>query len=294
MLEALCAGEQEANKLAELARGHLRSKLPELREALLGHVTEHHRFMLTTLMQHLRSLEELEAQLSARIELLVQHSEVQVPPAASAQAGGAGASDLAPASAEPLPSAEQSSDEGHPCEPKPSEQEPSTALAFSEAVKLLDTLPGVDQRAAQCLVAELGNDMAQFPSSANLASWAKVCPGNNESAGKRKASSTGKGNRWLRRALSQAACSAGRLRKSYFSAQFRRIAARRGKARAVMAVAHSLLVAIYYMLSRRVPFQDLGPDFFERRDPQRLTRSLVRRLEALGHQVILQPQEASP
>ena len=267
MLQGLCDGEQQPDQLAELARGRLRSKRAELRDALLGNVTEHHRFMLATLMQHLRGLEALEAQLSHRIEQLMTTVDAQTPdpPARSAS--------TTPPDTPPAPS--------------------SAAVPFTEAVQLLDTIPGVDLRAAQCVIAELGNNMSQFPDEHHLASWAKVCPGNNESAGKAKPAPTGKGNRWLTRVLGQIACSASRQTKTYFSAQYRRIAARRGKARALTAVAHSIIVTIFHMLTKRVSFHDLGADYFHRRSPEKVTRYLVRRLETLGHHVTLQPQGAA-
>lgn len=290
MLEALCAGQQKAEHLAGMARGTLRRRILELREALLGSVTEHHRFMHCTLMQHLRTLQELGVKLSTRIEELIRQADAQRPPSA-ARATSAALSDPATGSA-PSEATTESPVEGQDPEPHPCPQGEGSAPFFSEAVASLDTIPGVDQCAAQCLVAEAGKNMAQFPESADLASWVKLCPGNSESAGKRKAAATGEGNRRLRLALGQAACSAARLRKRYFSAQFRRLSTRRGKARAVAAVAHSILVAICHMPVKRVPFQDLGPDFFERRNPETLAGSRVRRLEAPGHQVILQPQGA--
>lgn len=263
MLQGLCDGEQQPDQLAELARGRLRSKRPQLREALLGNVTEHHRFMLETLMSHLRGLEELEAQLSDRIERIMTKVDAQTPD---------------PPGDSPSSSTSSSSR--------------SAAIPFTEAVQLLDTIPGANLRSAQSVVAELGNNMSQFPDEHHLASWAKICPGNNESAGKSKPAPTGKGNRWLTRVLGQIACSASRQKKSYFSALYRRIAARRGKARALIAVAHSILVAIFHMLTKRVSFQDLGADYFQRRSPEKVTRYLVRRLENLGHHVTLQPQGA--
>jgi transposase len=277
MLEALSEGEQKPEQLVDLARGRLRRKLPELREALQGYMTDHHRFLLRTLLRHLRAVEQFDAELSARIETLIQQTDAE---ASSSNADGS------PIDASRPPQVPQPSVQ--PSAQSPSQEPP---LAFTEAVQLLDTLPGVNQRAAQSLVAELGNNMAQFPDAPHLASWGKICPGNNRSAGKGKAAPTGKANRWLRRALGQAACSAVQQRKSYFNALYRRIAARRGKLRAQVAVAHSMIVSIYHMLTKRVPFHDLGADFFDRRNPEKLASYLVRRLERLGHHVTLQPQD---
>jgi transposase len=158
---------------------------------------------------------------------------------------------------------------------------------FQAQLHQLDTIPGVHQRTAENLLAELGPNMAIFPDAAHLASWAALCPGHDESAGRQRRGTMRKGNRWLRRALGQAAWAAARTKQSYAAAQFRRIAARRGRKRAIMAVAHSLLVAAYYILRDGVDYRDLGPHHFDQLSPQQLTRYFVRRLEALGHTVTL-------
>jgi transposase len=159
-----------------------------------------------------------------------------------------------------------------------------------EAIGRLAEMPGIDTRIAQAVIAEIGVDMSRFPTAAHLCSWAKLCPGMNESAGKRKSSRTGQGNRWLKAVMSQAAWGASRSKKSYYAAQYRRLAARRGKKRALIAVAKSLLETIYCMLKRGARFKDLGVDFLDRLEPDRLTRSLVKRLQKLGHTVNLQPR----
>jgi transposase len=162
---------------------------------------------------------------------------------------------------------------------------------FAQAAERLTTIPGVEQRTAEVVLAEIGTDMGQFPSAAHLASWAGLCPGNNESAGKRKSGRTTKGSRWLRQVLTQAAWAASHTKGTYLAAQFRRLAARRGKKRALVAVGHTLLVIIYHLLKGGGTYQELGGDFLERLEPERLTRQLVRRLEKLGHQVTLKPKE---
>ena len=144
------------------------------------------------------------------------------------------------------------------------------------------SLPGFDQRSAQNVVAEIGADMEVFPSAQHLASWAGVCPGNNESAGKRKSGKTTKGNRWLRTALVQSAWAATRKKDSYFQAQYRRLAPRRGKKRAVVAVAHSLLVVIYHMLKTGSSYRELGGDYFDKLNQKRLLPHLLKRINRPG------------
>lgn len=158
---------------------------------------------------------------------------------------------------------------------------------FAEAIARLDTMPGVSRRVAENLIAEIGVTMTPFPTAAHLASWAGVCPGQHESAGRAPRGTTRKANRWLRRTLGQAAWSARNTKHSYPAAQFRRLAARRGKKRAIIAVAHSLLVAAFYILRDGVVYADLGGDHFDRLRPDQLTRMLVKRLERLGHTVTL-------
>jgi transposase len=164
---------------------------------------------------------------------------------------------------------------------------------FEEQIALLDTIPGVGRWTAEVILAEIGTDMSRFPTAGNLASWAGMCPGNDESAGKRRSGKTRKGSPWLRVALTEAAYAAGRG-KTYLSAQYHRLITRRGKKRAAVAVGHSILVIAYYLLTRGVPFSDLGQQYFDQRDRSALERRLVRRLEALGHHVVLAPVSEEP
>jgi transposase len=153
----------------------------------------------------------------------------------------------------------------------------------------LDTIPGVGRRTAEILVAEVGPDVERFPTAAHLASWAGMCPGNQESAGKRQSGRTRKGNPWLRTALVEAGQAAGRTKQSYLGAQYRRLAARRGRKRATVAVGHSILVIAYHLLKEGLPYHDLGVEFFEERHRQAIERRLIRRLEGLGYKVQLDP-----
>lgn len=233
MLEAILAGEQDTARLAEMSKGLLRNKIPELRLALEGRVTEHHRFLLRQLYDHLRFTESKLSEIEQEIDRRVR--------------------------------------------------------PFQDEVLRLCTIPGVDRVTAWGLLAEIGLNMNQFPSSAHLASWACLCPGSFESAGKRLSGKMRKGNVSLRRCLSQAAWAISMMQKNYLSALYRRIAARRGAKRAIMAVAHALLVIAYHMLRRKEDYRELGADHFDRLDVNRIRRSLVRRLERLGHRVTLEP-----
>jgi transposase len=235
MLQALIGGEADPERLAELAQRRLRGKIPQLRVALHGAVTEHHRFLLRLLMDRLRHLEDWVEQRGARIE------EVMAP--------------------------------------------------LAEGVRRLTTIPGVEARAAQDILAEIGADMGQFATAGHLASWAGVCPGNDESAGKRRSGQATRGNRWLRQAVVQSAWAAARSKDTYLSSHYRRLAARRGKKRAALALGHTLLVIIYHMLKGGADYADLGPDYLDRLQSERLTRALVRRLEGLGHKVVLERRQ---
>jgi transposase len=155
---------------------------------------------------------------------------------------------------------------------------------FEEAVQLLDTIPGVGRQAAEIIVSEIGVDMSRFPSADHLAAWAGVAPENNESAGKRRSGRTRKGNRSLGAALNQAA----HTKNTYLAAQYHRLAGRRGKKKAIVAVEHSILVIAYHLIQRHEPYHDLGGDYFDRRRPQLTAKRLVKCLEHLGFQVTLQ------
>jgi transposase len=164
----------------------------------------------------------------------------------------------------------------------------SQMVPFQQAVELIDEVPGIDRRVAHTIIAEMGIDMGQFPTDRHLASWAGMCPGNNESAGKRKSGKTTKGSRWLRQALVQAAWAASHTQDSYLAAQYARVVKKRGKKRALVAVGHSILVIIYQMLKKKVQYQYLGSNYFDRRNHIHLTKYLVKRLEGLGHKVTLE------
>ena len=163
---------------------------------------------------------------------------------------------------------------------------------YQKAVDAWMTVPGVKQRLAWNLVAEVGPTVDAFPSAADLVSWAGICPGNNETAGKRKSGTTRNGNRWARKALCEAAWAASKTKATYLQAQFRRLAAIRGSKLAIIAVASTILTIGYHMLKEGTTYRELGGNYFDKRNLLRTTRRLVKRLEALGHRVILEPTQS--
>ncbi|AZR73922.1 transposase [Anoxybacter fermentans] len=163
---------------------------------------------------------------------------------------------------------------------------------FEDCLELLDTIPGVGRRIAEQIIAEIGVDMSRFPSSKHLASWAGIAPGNNESAGKRKSGRTTKGNKHLRSTLVEAARSASRTKNTYLSAQYRRLAARRGSNRACIAVAHTILTIVYHILKKKQPYQELGADYFEKRKESKIVNNLIRKLERLGYSISIKKKSA--
>jgi len=262
ILAALIAGEADPAMMAELAKGRLRSKIPELEQALRGLVREHHRRLLAMQLAHIDFLDEQIEALNAEIRGLLEELSQGEPPEEPAGPGAA---------------SERS--------PEPS----ATPLSFTQAIPLLDSIPGVDQKGAELLVAEWGTDMGCFGTDSRLAAWSGVAPGNNESGGKQRSGKTRKGNQVVRTGLTQMAHAAARSRGTYLSALYHRLAARRGKKRAIMAVAHSIVVSAFHMLSRNQPYQELGANYFDRHRPQQLVDRLARRLERLGYRVTLEP-----
>jgi transposase len=236
MLQALTQGKATPQEMAELAKGLLRKKIPELEPALEGKVEEHHRFLLKLQLGRLEAAEK-------DLAVLEQHIQEKLKP-------------------------------------------------YAKQLSLLDEIPGVDWTLAAVIIAELGVDMSVFGSVSQLASWAGVCPGNNESAGKRKSSQIPKGNMYLKTALVEAANVAARAKGTYLRDKFFRLKARRGYKRAVVAVAHKILVAIYHMLSHEVSYNDLGDLYLDKLNKHHLTRNLVHRLERLGYTVTLEQKAA--
>jgi len=235
MLDALIAGERDPKALAQLARTRMRAKIGLLEEAFVGHFTNHHRFLLTTMLARIDQASADIAAVETKIDELI--------------------------------------------------------LPFARAVERLDEIVGVGLTGAHVMIAEIGVDMSRFPTAAHLCSWARFAPGIKESAGKKKGSgATGHGNPYLAAVLGEAAVSTGKT-DTFLGERYRRIARRRGKKKAIVAVGRSILVIIWHLLSDPdAHFHDLGSDFYDNRtSPDRKKRNHVRQLEALGYKVTLEP-----
>jgi transposase len=265
MLSALIEGQADPETMAELARGRMRTKREALAKALTGRVKDHHRFLLEQHLIHIDFLDEqielFSRQIKSQIDRMSEMPEYQVPASGNAAEGAE-----------------------HPPQP----------LTYAQAIVLLDTIPGIDRWLAEVLVAEMGIDMRRFPSDKHIASWAGVAPGNNESGGKRRSGKTPPGNQYLRKGLIQGAHGASRKKNTYLKSKYHRIAARRGKKKAIVAVGHSILVSAYHMLSRNEPYRDLGGDHFDQFKREHVANHLVRRLEKLGFGVLVEDLQPLP
>jgi transposase len=237
MIQAMIDGTTDASVLADLARGLLRKKLPELQEALFGRVQPHHRVLLRHILAH---IDFLDTQLSQ----LVEEIEAQLVP-------------------------------------------------FQEEQALLESIPGIQPTTAAVIIAEIGVDMSVFPTAKHLASWAGLCPGNRQSGGKRLSGAITGGNPYLRSILTQAAWAISHTKDNYLSAQYHRLARRIGRKKAIVALAHSVVVIIYHVLRTKQPYTDLGADYFDQLNTERLQQHHIRRLEQLGFSVTLTPKEVA-
>jgi transposase len=234
MLTAMIAGETDPLVLADLAKGKLRRKIPELAQALTGHFDANHARLARSMLRRLDLVEQALAELDA---VLVD-----------------------------------------------------AFRPWQHQIELLQTIPGVGPKVAQVIIAETGGDMSRFPTAAHLAAWAGLAPAMHESAGKQSPAGKRHGNKWLSAILVEAAGSVGRMHdKNYLAARHARLLKRRGMRRAQIAVAHSILVAAYWMLKRDEPYHDLGADWHHRRNNEAHTRRLIAQLEHLGHTVIINP-----
>ena len=262
MLEEIAGGKTKPEEMAVLAKGRLRNKIDELEKALTGLVGEHHRFILVKQLAHIDFLDEQIEALSEEIgEQLARMDNASKP---DSDHTGTAAQD-------------------------PDGQSTAQTLRWTQAVELLDSVPGIDQRTAEVILAEIGLDMNQFPTPDDLASWAGFAPGNHESGGKRYSGRTRKGSRAIRDAISQAAWAASRTKNTFLKSRYHRLAARRGKKRAIVALGHSMLTSIWFMLSRRQPYRDLGPDYYDNRKKESKVTYLSKQLAKLGYSVHIQP-----
>jgi transposase len=234
ILDALCAGERDPDRLAEMAKQKLRAKIGDLRQAVPGRFNDHHALMVKELLAHIDFLQASVSRLDEQIDVMM--------------------------------------------------------IPFVPARDRLDTIPGIAKRTAEIIVAEIGTDMTRFATPGHLASWAGLCPGNNESAGKHRATTTRSGNPWLTSALVEAAWSASRTKNCYLGVRFWRIAKRRGQQRALIAIAHTLLIICWHLLHDETTFNELGTAYLQGKDqPERRRRLLVGQLEQLGWNVELTP-----
>lgn len=256
MLAEIVHGQTDAARMADLARGQLRAKIPELEKALTGLVQPHHRFLLVQQLAHIDFLDEQVDTISAEIER--QLAEMSAPP--------------------PPAEPDSTMESGQTSADSASTDAP---LTWTQAVELLDTMPGVNQRTAEVMLAEMGVDMSRFPTAKHLATWAGLAPGNHQSGGKRYSGRTPQGNRALCTSLVVAAWTAVRSKDIFLKARYHRLAARRGKKRALVAIAHSMLVSAWHMLTYRQPYRELGGDYFDQRKKETKVNYLIRQLEKL-------------
>jgi transposase len=268
MLEALVAGQTDLAAIADLARGRMRAKRAELEAALRGTLLEHHVFMIARHLEHIDFLDEEIASFDAQIQVMLLSDGRLV----------------------------LEGDDGDDPPSPPTEQSGSAPLGqpgaggfWASAATICDAVPGIGPRIAETIVAELGTDMSRFVSAKHASAWAGVAPSQHESAGKRKSSRIGKGNRYLRNALIQAAHAAVKKPETFLAAYYRRLAGRRGKQKAIVAVAHKILVIVYTLLKSGQVYQERGALALDERQKDRIVHRLERRIAQLGYKVNLEP-----
>jgi transposase len=264
MLEAIVAGRTDVTALAQLAKGRLRTKLVELEQALQGTLEPHHAFMIG---QHLALLDVFDEQIAAfdeRIQMAIDGTRPQQPDRSSSPSAGN------------------------------TQLEPPSAPAGSwTAQAIVDAIPGIGVRVAETILAELGTDMSRFASKGHVSSWAGLVPGQHESAGKRRSTRLRNGNKYLRATLVQAAWAAVRKRGTFLSAYFGRLSARRGKQKAIVAVAHKILVIVYTLLKTGQVYEERGAAALDEQQKHRIVHRLERRIAQLGYKVHLEPVSAA-
>jgi transposase len=316
ILKALLAGQTDPQQLASLARGRLRKKQEQLAAAVQGTLRDHHRFLLANQLNHLDFLDQQIANFDREIAHRVgidqppddpETAEGQEPtgtPEALTQELGPAldreerpemARDSHPPEPEP-PSGRKLTAESPTNSQEPPEQleEQATSLGgqteeeYARAIAILDGVTGINERIAQMIVAEIGIDMRPFPSEAHVASWVGLCPGTKISAGKRLSGKTQKGDQWLRQALIEAAHGAARSKGTYLGALYQRLAKRLGRKKAIVALAHRILVIVYHLLKKQEAYQERGEAYVQQREHEDLKLQAIRRLQRLGYEVSLE------
>jgi len=292
MLAALCTGRSDTEAIAQLAKGRLREKIPLLEQALEGDFQPHQRFLVAQQLAHIDYLEGLIDPVSEEVAQRLE--PLAPPPSGPAPAPGRDALDEAAAFAAAELEARREALHLRLALDGLQEQEAVEGpLSFAAAVALLVTITGISQRTAEVIVSEIGTDMSRFPSAGHLCSWAGLVPGLNVSAGKRHGNRTRRGSPWLRSALVEAAHGASRSKGTSLSAQYQRLAARRGRKKAIVAVAHTIRATAYYLLKNRTTYEELGDAYYDERDKEAIQRRLVRRLEEIGYTVTVELAQAA-
>ncbi len=286
ILKAMLEGEQNPQKLAELARGRMKEKREQLAQALQGTLGDHHRFLLQSQLRQLdffdQQVRELDQEIAHRMGLPSDPDDPDVPD----PSGDLPAKEEAKETPVPTASAESNPPLSAPPEsPKP--------LSSAEAIYILDEVTGINVRIGEIVAAELGLQMDRFPDEDHLSSWAGLCPAAKISANKRLSTKTGKGNRWLRQALIEAANAAARSKGTFLGAYYQRLRKRMGHKKAIVALAHRILVIIYHLLKEQQSYRELGPDHVDEKAAEVAKRRALRTLEQLGYDVTLQSAEVA-
>jgi len=280
ILEAMLVGEQDPEVLADLAHKRMQGKRELLIQALQGTLSEHHRFLLQSQLRQLdffdQQIRELDQEIARRLGLPMDPDS---PPT--------------PDPGDKLPTNEESASlpENRSCESQPSR--PSRPLSSAQAMEILDQVPGINVRVGAIIGAELGLCMDRFPDEAHLSSWVGVCPAAKISANKRLSTKTGKGNRWLRQALIEAANAAARSKETFLSAYYQRLRKRMGHKKALVALAHRILIIIYHLLKEQQAYRELGPEHLDEKAAEIAKRRALRTLEHLGYDVTLQSADVA-
>jgi transposase len=282
----MLAGEQNPQILAELAHRRMQGKREQLVQALQGTLSEHHRFLLASQLRQLdffdSQLRELDQEIARRLGLSSDPHDPDGPEATS----GLPTKEETQQTPGPTASAESTP----PLAVQPAVPQP---LSSARAIHILDEIPGVNERIGTIVVAELGTQMDRFPDEAHLSSWLGLCPAAKISANKRLSTKTGKGNRWLRQALIEAANAAARSKDTFLGAYYQRLRKRMGHKKALVALAHRILILIYHLLKEQQAYRELGPGHVEEKAAEVAKRRALRTLEQLGYDVALQETEVA-